>query len=357
MTTAKRLLPIPVLALCLLLPAAAQALPRGFFGIVPQTPVGSRDLARMSSGGVETLRVPVNWSAIQPTARGGFDWSSVDALVAQAAERHIEILPFLCAPPRWVSRNGHRLPVYNGRQRRAWALFAAAAVERYGPRGAFWSEHAPGTAEPLPQLPIHAWQIWNEENFFYFARPVSPGLYARLLAISHRAIRRVDPRATVVTGGLFGNPRQRPPLAMSAWSFLEGLYEDGAKGSFEAVAVHPYARNTAELGRIVEVVRRVMLRHGDRRSHMYVTEMGWGSQNDPRQVAYEVGLHGQARELRRAYGYLIHRRGFLGLRQVDWFSWKDAGGLCNFCDSAGLFRNSRRFRPKPAWHAYVAIAR
>ncbi len=123
------------------------------------------------------------------------------------------------------------------------------AVERYGPRGSFWEEHAPGSKDPLPRLPIHAWQIWNEENFFYFTKPASPTRYAKLLAISRRAIHRADPRATVVIGGLFGNPKQSPPAAMDAADFLDRLYRvRGAKADFDAVALHPYAADAASCG-------------------------------------------------------------------------------------------------------------
>ena len=342
---------------CLALPASAQAVPRGFFGIAPQTPIDAADTARMRAGGLETIRAPLHWGGVQPTANGGFNWTTFDEVVTTAAEGRLEILPFLCSPPRWASRPETRLPIDSGRQRRAWEAFARAAVERYGPRGSFWEEHAPGTKEPLPRLPIRAWQIWNEENFFYFTRPASPARYAKLLAISHRAIHRADPRAAVVIGGLFGNPKQRPPQAMDAADFLDDLYRvRGVKADFDAVALHPYAADAGELRVLVDGVRQVMLRHGDRRAGLYLTEMGWGSQaRSP--VSFEVGLRGQAQQLRAAYGYLLGNRARLNLEQVDWFSWKDARGLCSFCDSVGLFREGRRFKPKPAWRAMVQITR
>lgn len=344
--------------LCLLLPASAQALPRGFFGIVPQTPLGERDFQRMRSGGVETIRVPVSWAAVQRSPRSAYDWGGLDAAMTDAARNGIEILPVLGSSPGWATGNWRRMPVDGGRARRGWAEFVRAAVERYGPGGEFWDEHAPGTAQPLPPTPIRAWQIWNEENFFYFVKPVSPGRFARLLAITRPAIRRADPRAEIVLGGLFGQPKQRMPHAMDAVDFLDRLYRRrGVKANFDAVALHPYAADVGELRRQVEAVRRTMARHGDRRSGLYVTEIGWGSDYNPRAVAFEVGLRGQARELRAAYRYLIGNHGRLKLRQVDWFTWKDVRGSCNFCDSSGLFRAGGKFRPKPAWRAFVSFAR
>lgn len=354
------LLLVALVATVLLLkaPSGAQALPRGFFGIVPQTAIGKRDMARMRAGGVETLRMPVSWSGTQPAPNGDYDWSGFDKTVALAAEDDLEILPILFSTPSWLAHDERVLPVANVRQRRAWGEFVGAAVERYGRHGEFWLEHAPGTKHPLPKLPITAWQIWNEENFYYFAKPVSPGQYARLLAVSKQAMRRVDPRAELVLGGLFGDPPQGPPLGMNAVDFLDRLYEvPGVKANFDAVALHPYAADTATLQSLVEEMRRTEVRHRDARAGLYLTELGWGSQNDPQVVAFEVGLHGQARELRRAYSYLIGNYHRLGIRQVDWFTWKDVGGSCTFCDSSGLFRRGTAFRPKPAWHAFVSFAR
>lgn len=346
-----------LLFLALLVPASAQAVPRGFFGIVPQTGIGGEDLARMRAGGVETIRMPLSWAGVEPSPRGGYNWSGFDATVAAAAKERIEVLPILSIAPHWATGSRRRMPVDSGRQRRAWAEFVGAAVERYGRRGEFWIEHGPGSDEPLPKVPIRAWQVWNEENFFYFTKPVSPGRYARLLAVSRPAIRRADPRADVVLGGLFGNPKQSPPAAMDAAEFLDRLYRRGAKGNFDAVALHPYAADVFELRLLVEGLRTTMARHGDRRSDLYITEMGWGSQYNPRLVAFEVGPRGQARELRNAYAYLLGNRRRLHLRQVDWFTWKDLQGSCAFCDSSGLFRRGARFKPKPAWHAFVRVTR
>jgi hypothetical protein len=357
MRRAGPLLALSLTVLFLLAPAMAGALPRGFFGVVPQTSIGPKDTSRMRAGGVETIRIPVAWSAIERSANGGYDWTAFDAAVALAAADHIEVLPFLYSTPHWLSGNWRRMPVDGPRQRRAWSEFVEAAVARYGRRGEFWSEHGPGSADSVPRVPIRAWQIWNEENFYYFARAASPTRYARLLAISAGAVHRGDPRGEVVLGGLFGDPRGRPPRAMDAVDFLDRLYRvPGVKARFDAVALHPYASDAADLRSLVESVRRTMVRHRDRRAGLLLTEVGWGSQFDPRVVAFEVGLHGQARELGSAYRYLISNRRRLGLRQVDWFTWKDAPG-CAFCDSSGLFRRGARFRPKPAWHAFTGFAR
>jgi hypothetical protein len=337
-------------------PAGAAAAPRDFFGIGPQTPLTERDIARMRTGGVGSVRIPVVWGSVQPSPRGDYQWGALDEAVTLTAREGLELLPFVYGTPRWLGRPTS-LPVSSGRQRREWSAFLRAAAERYGPAGEFWLEHAPGTNDAVPKTPIRTWQIWNEPNFFYFARPASPGRYGRLLKLSDRALRQGDGGAKTISAGLFGNPRPRPPLGMKATVFLDRLYRvPGVRRALDGIAVHPYVPDVEALRLEVEALRDVAVRRGDRRVGFYVTEMGWGSQgNSP--VSFEVGLRGQARELRGAYRYLLANRGRLNLKQVFWFTWKDLKGDCDFCDSSGLFREGRAFRPKPAWRAFRNIAR
>jgi hypothetical protein len=81
------------LAAALLAPSAAQALPRAFFGIAPQTNLTDTDVAYMKAGGIGSVRWPLNWASVQPTKKGGFDWSGVDPAVAAAAPRGLTFLP------------------------------------------------------------------------------------------------------------------------------------------------------------------------------------------------------------------------------------------------------------------------
>lgn len=341
----------------LLAPASARAVPAGFFGIDPQTPMTDADVAHMSAGGIGSVRIPVSWAGIQ-SSEGTYDWSAVDTIMATIARGGLSALPVLYGTPGWLERKVTTLPVGDRTEREAWIGFVRAIVERYGSNGAFWREHGPLSLEPLPQRAVRIWQVWNEANFHYFTFPVSPRRYARLLKITAPAIRGVDPRAKVLLSGLFGKPGKSGQGAregMSAAKFLSALYRTrGLARTFDAVALHPYAANLRSLKRIVGELHRVMVKH-HARSPLYITEIGWGSQNDPHVIAYEKGLGGQARELRRAYGYLLRQRHRLRLRGVYWFAWKDLDGSCSFCDSVGLFRGGAGFHPKPAWRAFVKI--
>jgi len=361
--TAKTTILLLALVAGLVIPAAAQALPRAFFGIAPQTTLGDTDAAYMKAGGIGSVRVPVSWGLVQPSPKEEYDWSSVDPAVEVAARRGLSILPYLSATPRWLAAKPTSLPIDSARARKAWLAFVKAAVKRYGPGGEFWTEHQPQQAaiNYVPAIsrpmPIRTWQIWNEANFFYFAYPVSPSRYARLLKPTYGAIKSVDPGAEVLLSGLFGNPDEGGKRGMDATKFLAALYRvPGIKRYFDAVALHPYAFHVEDLEELTEEIREVVVDNHDPGAGLYITEMGWGSQDDPNVVAFEQGIQGQARELRKAYGYLIDNRHRLNLEATYWYSWKDVKGYCNFCDSVGLFRAGKSFKPKPAWHAFVALS-
>ena len=122
------------------------ALPKGFFGVVPQTAMTPTDAGYMRAGGIGAIRVPVMWSLIQPTPKGGYDWSGLDQAVEVASRAGLTVLPFLYSTPTWLAPEPTALPIDSGKARRAWVAFVKAAVERYGPGGEFWAEHAPDQA-------------------------------------------------------------------------------------------------------------------------------------------------------------------------------------------------------------------
>jgi hypothetical protein len=341
-------------------PDVARAAPRDFFGIVPQAILSEEDAEYMRAGRIGSVRLGIGWESAQETRGGAYNWEGTDREIATAAKQGLRVLPFLAGVPRWLSHQRGEMPIDSARARQGWTRFVKAAVKRYGPGGEFWAEHSPAVAKDgiviRRPLPIHTWQIWNEANFFYFAYPVSPTRYARLLKLSYRAIKSADPRAQILLSGLFGEPDERGKRGTPAADFLAALYDvPGIKHYFDAVALHPYAFHVEDLEAMVEDVRSVVRENRDPGAGLYITEMGWGSQNDPNVVAFEQGIAGQARELRGAYRYLLANRRRLNLKAAYWFTWKDSRYYCNFCDSVGFFRESKRFHAKPAWHAFVDI--
>jgi hypothetical protein len=346
MTMARRGISILVLVLLATMPAAAQAyLPPGFVGISPQNIGGPKDYELMREAGIQSVRMPLYWDRVEPQSPAFSErrWEGFDHEVRLAARAGMEAFPFVVASPEWVTEEWTDLPVASRRQRRAWASFVRAAVNRYGPEGGFWRGE-----EELPYLPIRRWEIWNEENIVTFATQPEPEGFASLIRIAGRVIHRQAPGSKVIVGGLFGRPLQIPPNIASA-EYLSRVYRARrVKQHFDGVALHPYVADASAMAWQLRNLRRVMRLHNDAATPLYVTELGWGSDSGPSR--WERGLYGQANQLDKALSIISANRLRWKIRGVWWFTWSDEGGSCTFCDSAGLLTAKRE--AKPAWYRF-----
>lgn len=338
-----------VIAALLALPAAvaAETAPPGFtVGISPQTPADVPDYALMQEAGIESLRLPLNWTSVESFSPYlvAPDWSGFDHSVELAAEFGMRVFPFVWGTPLWVAGQQRVEPVRSSWARRAWGAFLRLAVGRYGPHGEFWREHP----ELTPQ-PIRDWEVWNEENIVTFG-DANPRRFARVMRVAGRAIHAADPGAKAILGGLFGRPLQIPPN-VAPGDFLDRFYRAGdVKRFFDGVALHPYVADADAMRPMIRNLRRVMRRHGDAATPIYVTEMGWGS--DSYQTRWERGFYGQARELQQAFSLLADHRRSWKIAGAWWFTWADTPErLCQFCDSAGLLNANRE--AKPAWYRFT----
>lgn len=349
--------------------ASAQALPNGFWGVVPQSSMSGEQLQRLGRGGVESLRIPIGWGSVQSAEGGSYDWSGFDNQVEEAAKAGIRVLPFLSGAPNWAvpgkrvpGAHGLEAPAHlpvKGAARAGWVAFLSAAVAHYGPRGSFWSEH-PG----IPKRPIREWQIWNEPNFKYFVAKPNPAEYGQLVKISYNALHTADPRARVVLAGMFAQPfgaRNRrtgkhKSLNWFASDFLNVMYRrtPGIKTKFQSAALHPYTTYAKNLPLVVGELRRTLAANHDAGKALEITEMGWSSGPKASNNSFAKGPAGQARELRTAFSILRRNQVKWRVRSVYWFSVDDQPGACNFCDGSGLFGEG--FKPKPAWYSYVRFA-
>ncbi len=352
--------------------SSAAALPAKFWGVVPQAILSQEQFKTLETGGVQSMRLPLTWAATQPTKGGPYEWAGFDEQVEHAAKVGIEILPFVVSPPTWAvpvanipggggAKVTSRLPA-TGTAATGWSNFLKAAVARYGPGGKFWTEH------PLvTETPINDWQIWNEPNFKYFVAHPNPTEYGKLVKLSAKAIRSVDPTAQVILAGMFSQPaggrhaypsgkkvaNPTSPNYFAAY-FLEQMYKTnpGIKSSFNGVALHPYVPHYAKLAPEIEEFRNVLKANGDAAKGLWITELGWSSEppQGPSNV-FAVGPAGQARELKGAFTLLKADAAKFRLAHVYWFSVDDAPATCNFCNGSGLFKKG--FLPKKSWTEFV----
>lgn len=349
------------------LAAAAQALPANFWGVVFQAEPSEIQFQQLKRGGVDSIRIPVEWGAVQPQPGGPYNWGGVDQVVRRADAAGIEVLPFLNGAPTWavpaarVPGSSARAPAHlpaAGPAAGAWSSFLKAAVARYGPNGSLWAEN-PG----LPKHPIRNWQIWNEANFKYFVVRPNPAEYGKLVKLSSTAIRSADPGAKIILGGLFSQPieatfHKKPPQAYFAADFLQQMYEKtpGIKSKFQGVALHPYTGSYTKLPARIEEFRAVLKANHDAAKGLWITELGWSSSNPVPGTSntFNKGPNGQVTQLKGAFSLLERNQAKWKIQHLYWFSVDDQKGSCNFCDGSGLFAEG--FVPKKSWPAYVKFA-
>jgi hypothetical protein len=327
-----------------------------FFGVV-QRQLDAQDLQGMAAARVRTERFQLGWTRVEPI-QGTFQWGPTDRMVGSLASHGIQPVPFVWGSPPWVRPGPSRPPVDGPFAESAWRNFLKAAVARYGPGGRYWAngyrQRFGANATPRP---IRSWQIWNEPNLQKYFDPggtSGQGInkYARLVKISHDAIKSRDPHAKIVLAGLLGRGN---PLARD---FLNGLYEvPGFKGDFDVAALHPYTGYPDEFRRQILQFRGVMNQHGDQRTPLWITEFGWGSA-PPDRFGINKGLAGQAQMLNIAFGVILRNRNAGNIQRLFWFLWRDppaqGGRGCSFCGSGGLLRHNRT--PKPAYAAFRSFA-
>lgn len=249
-------------------------------------------LASMQSEGVTLLRVDASWSSIEPNVPGvtgpRYSFGTMDAEVGDMARHGIRWLPIIDYSAPWagsVAGDWRSAPSSDAQ----FAAFAAVIAARYGADGTFWAQYP-----QLPYLPVHTYEVWNEENAtYYWDNGPDPAAYAALYQAARAAIRSVDPDGEVAIGGLT-NPRQ----GMSALSFLTGMFHamPGLVGNVDAVAIHPYAANASGTVQFVVQVRQMLDSVGESAVPIDVTEFGWqtGSTTVEQQRAANMSAVAQA---------------------------------------------------------------
>jgi len=342
----------------MLLPAQpASAVSREFFGIDPSSVPSEAEFETMGAGRVGTYRFQLFWPTIQPSPGGAYDWTVPDHQVENAALNGIELLPVPYGSPPFAASEFRIPPLGSPEARQAWQQFLQATVERYGPGGEFWAqfqlEHPGAAPRPIKEI-----QIWNEVNSpkYYQPKP-SVKEYAELLEISSEAISSSDPNAKILIGGMFGTPSTEG--AIYSWKYLRRLYDvKGIKKHFDAVALHPYSPNLSGIEAQIELAREQMKKAGDRRTPVWVTEIGWGSAGTKGNQLIKTPQE-QAKLLKKSFKMLLKQKRKYKLKRVLWFTWKDpddpdaddfSGAPCLWCSSAGLF--DKDLTPKPAWDEY-----
>ncbi len=332
---------------------ATQA-PRGFFGVHPLA-AGSADYETMAGADVGFIRTgfvfhQVNQMSPLPDGPIAYDWTTFDTIVANAAERGIDVLPVLLGTPGKIERGS--TPLDSTAATAAWKDYLKELVNRYGPderaEGNFWADNP-----SLPFHPIEDWQVWNEPNSFNnWAKP-NPKKYGKLLSISAKVLRAADPGANVVTAGVISQPVNR--RAMDGDVFLKKMLRSKpAAEAADAIAIHPYTGAVKDVKRQIKLTRAVLDKAKLKKTPISVTEIGWGAGDSSNPLI--VPASKQRKKLRDSFRMMLEERRKLKIDKAVWYQWKDGPDTaCSWCSTAGLLTEDGS--PKPLLGEFAAIAR
>ena len=334
-------------------PSTAVAGP--FYGVAPEGLQSPADYQRMKDGGMGSVRVVIQWGAVEGVEKGTYDWSSTDQLMNSIANAELEPVATAFGTPALYADEATYAPTNDEETFDAWNDFVEAAVERYGADGEFWNAYEALNPDVDAQ-PVREWEIWNEPNSSTFWSPEpDPDAYATMIERAAKTIGEIDPDARVMSGGMFATPQSDG--AIVSYDFLTELYEiSGVENAIDVVGVHPYGPDVEAVTGQVEDTRKALDDAGTD-VPMWVTEIGWGSSpksgNDLSKTPEE-----QAELLTGSFTALADSREEWGVEGIIWYTWHDATenavGECGWCATAGLVDADRD--SKPAWEAFTELS-
>lgn len=231
---------------------------------------GMKMLAAMGS---THISINIGWVDVERT-RDRWDFDYVDFLVDTARKNKLEVMALMAGTPDWAlpaeakgrHRVGHRFPPADENED-AFVAFCKQVVKRYRGR-------------------IKYYHFWNEPNGCSWVKDGCANadgyvLYTRWLKTWYTAMKSED--SGLLLGA--GNLDYHDGLA-EGYKYLEGMYREGAKGHFDAIAIHPYdKKNTGAFHlRGIRDTRRVLVDHGDWDKAVWITEYGWSTSDEALKV-------------------------------------------------------------------------
>ncbi len=207
------------------------------------------------------------WAYYEPE-KGRYDWGHADKVVDHAVAQGLTVIGRIDYVPAWARPPDSSFRYLDEAHFADMGDFVYAFVSHFG--------------EQVPYI-----IIWNEPNLSleWGQRPVDPEAYTRLLEVCYARAKEANPGVQVVAAGLA--PTLEPPgsvWGMNDLVYLQRMYDAGARGSFDAMAIHAYgwtfppdepaAPDVVNFAR-AELIHQVMARNGDGGAPCLITEGGW----------------------------------------------------------------------------------
>lgn len=251
-----------------------------------------------------------DWRTIQP-ARGVWDFTKIDAYMAQAQAAGVKVMLTLCLTPAWASARPSEAAIYGPGSAaepadiQDWVTYVRAVATRYRGR-------------------IGGYEVWNEVNF-----PTDPALspgdggasglfftgtaqaMVNLVQAAYTAIKEIDPAAVVLTPSFHPASGNRTAQFNLFLSLGGGQYADAISHHFY------YGDDPDASGGAIIAMRQVMVNNGVGSLPMWNTEVG---------VPFGLKLSTWPTLTPEQIVYLYVLRTYLwnaanGVKRVNWYAW------------------------------------
>lgn len=171
------------------------------------------------------VRIMYSWAWLEQSD-GKMNWAEFDQWVARAKAQKLKVLAVAQGSPAWAN-GGH------GPYDRQSGL-NTPPLPKFHPRFARY-------VGELVRHGADAIEVWNEPNGGFWLPQPEPKAWAKLVVVSYQAVKAVNPKVPVVTGGLCplpnGSLNENAPA-----KFLQKALENVPEfaRSFDGVGLHPY---------------------------------------------------------------------------------------------------------------------
>lgn len=305
---------------------------------------------------VDLTRIEFKWAINEPQ-RGVYDWSEADRLIYTLHQNGIEPMLMFYCPPNWAMvgppedeeyfikkgfENLYTVVWARDEYKADMRRFAETSASRYKGKTnlyEFWNE-PDGMAGPT----VLRDESGKAASVRFGGDPV---LYTEWLKVFYEGVKAGNPEAQVAAGS----------LCIPSTHFLEAIYASGGGSFFDAISIHPYPHNSDQINiQIIKDMRDVMVRNGDWKKPIWISEFGWttGSDTvDPVNPKPTTAMDKQASLIRPMFE-LIRQLPYV--TQFYFFTLNDWGGAVENSGSInGFGLVDINLNKKPSFDAYKDV--
>ncbi len=315
----------------------------------------------IKEAGFTWVKQQVQWSAIEPVEKGGFDWAELDRVVNSAHDSGLNILLSVAKTPNWALAPGvdHGPPANPN----DFADFMRTLAIRY--RGK-----------------VQAYELWNEANLAIEWKPVTPAPFVELLRVTYTALKQADPNAVAIMGALTPTGVIDPNIAIDDVEYMRQLvaYNNGEVANyFDVLGVHPGGFNHPPTDTPQNITRNQFGGFGSDSRHpsffftryaelhnillaaginkdVWFTEFGWASSDQPA-PRYEYALQNsdldQAHYLTSSFNLVKQQHPYVGVMIVWNLNFRVNQPKSHETWAFGILNPD--WSPRPAYNALKAM--